>query len=178
MFGRQDVKCTDTILSEGGRAVIIAELPERREDLLNPTFGDYLKQWRKEAGLSMHALADKAQVSANYISIIENNKPHPVTGKPPEPSVHVVRRIAEACKIPEEVALRAAGFSASQDHAIIQFDERTGEMWVGESMTTLRPATQEEKQDELRKTLTHIEQAHQDVMRLVRALTQEKESPE
>jgi transcriptional regulator with XRE-family HTH domain len=73
-------------------------------------FGEHLHQWRKESGLSLRALADKADISPTYIDNLEKNKPHSVTGALPQPSRDVIKRIAAACGVPGDMALRAAGY--------------------------------------------------------------------
>ena len=59
------------------------------------TFGDLIKQYRTDHGISMASFAEKAGITKGYVSLLESNK-HPKTGKPIIPSVDVLKRIASA----------------------------------------------------------------------------------
>ena len=73
-------------------------------------FGENLFKWRKEAGLSLRALAEKADLSPTYIDNIEKNKPHSVSGALPSPSRASVVALSRACNVADDIALRAAGY--------------------------------------------------------------------
>jgi HTH-type transcriptional regulator, competence development regulator len=53
------------------------------------TFGKYIKELRKKAGLSQRDLAEKANIDFTYLSKIENGKMAP-------PSEDTIKKIAEA----------------------------------------------------------------------------------
>ncbi len=63
---------------------------------LMSAFGNELRRRRKKAKLSLDELADLSGVSKTYIANIENDKPHNVTGKRPEPGKEIVDRLAAA----------------------------------------------------------------------------------
>ena len=84
-------------------------ISESRENVM-PYFGEHLHRWRKEAGLSLRSLADKADVSPTYIDNIEKNKPHSVTGALPRPSREVVTRLGQECGVPKNIALQSSGY--------------------------------------------------------------------
>ena len=72
--------------------------------------GSYLRAQRKLADLSLRQLAEMAQVSNAYLSQIERGL-H-------QPSVKVLRSIADALKLPGESVLFEAGLiSATRDAA-------------------------------------------------------------
>ncbi len=59
------------------------------------TLGEYVKNYRKEHGLSMQAFGDRCGLSRAYISILEKGI-NPTTGKNFAPTVDTLNRIAEA----------------------------------------------------------------------------------
>jgi transcriptional regulator with XRE-family HTH domain len=79
----------------------------------NMTFGDYLLEKRKTRKLSQEDLAADAGLSRNYISVIERNQPHHITGAEPQPSRETVKRLAAALGVPDAEALNAAGYSGA-----------------------------------------------------------------
>lgn len=72
------------------------------------TFGEWLYEARKSARFSQDELATRANISKNYISRIERNGGHPVTGALPQPSREVVKSLAAALGKPVNEALDAA----------------------------------------------------------------------
>ncbi len=79
-------------------------------------FGEWLYDARRRAGLSQEKLAEKADVSKNYISIIERDHPHPVSGTLPSPSRKVIVALASALGEPEQIALQLAGYSSEETY--------------------------------------------------------------
>ena len=61
-------------------------------------FGRRVRDQRTRLGLSVRALASKAGISAAYVTSIEVGR-NPTTGKPPAPSIQVVRRLAAALEL-------------------------------------------------------------------------------
>ena len=75
--------------------------PDRDAEPRTHMLGTYLRAQRKLADLSLRQLADMAQVSNAYLSQIERGL-H-------QPSVKVLRSIADALKLPGETVLIEAG---------------------------------------------------------------------
>lgn len=98
--------------------VVCSELDTRVKEHM-PTFGQTLRQWRKEAGLSLRALAEKADMSTTYLDSLERDKPHPVTGAPPQPRRKMVIALAHALHISEGLALEAAGYTPDAPAAVL-----------------------------------------------------------
>lgn len=59
------------------------------------TLGQIIKAYRDERGLSQDAIAEKANLSKAYISVLERNK-NPKTGKPPVVTPKTINSIAGA----------------------------------------------------------------------------------
>ena len=59
------------------------------------TLGQIIKAYRDEHGLSQDAIAEKANLSKAYISVLERNK-NPKTGKPPVVTPKTINSIADA----------------------------------------------------------------------------------
>ena len=70
-------------------------------------FGEELKKYRKEHGLSLRALEERVGISFTYISYIENGK---------MPSPDVIIRLAKEMNMPLEKAL--AMTYGKQDHGV------------------------------------------------------------
>lgn len=87
-------------------------------------FGDWLLQVRKRGNLSQEKVAERAGLSKNYISIIERDKRHPVSGSLPLPSRETVISLAHAVNQPEHIALQMAGYAHEEIEAS-QSDEHT-----------------------------------------------------
>ena len=67
-------------------------------------FGRYMRQWRRQRGLSQLELANRADVTQRHISFIETGRSRPRSG--------VIHRVAEALEIPlreRNALLEAAG---------------------------------------------------------------------
>lgn len=70
------------------------------------TFGRYLKQWRRQRGLSQLELAVRADVSQRHVSFIESGRSRP--------RENVVHKVAEALDVPlrdRNILLEAAGLA-------------------------------------------------------------------
>lgn len=59
------------------------------------TLGQIIKEYREEHGLSQDAIAERANLSKAYISVLERNK-NPKTGKPPVVTPKTINSIAGA----------------------------------------------------------------------------------
>jgi transcriptional regulator with XRE-family HTH domain len=79
------------------------------------TFGEQLREKRKQARMTLDAVADGSGRSKTYIANLENNKPHPVSGAEPQPSREAVKDIAVAVNWNINEALRAAGYTPDID---------------------------------------------------------------
>lgn len=71
-------------------------------------FGKWLYEARKEIGLTQQELAERAEISATYISALEREEPNTRNGQPRMPSPDIVAKIAKAVKKPESEARQAA----------------------------------------------------------------------
>lgn len=63
------------------------------------TLSEYIKEFRENNGLSQRQLADMADLSNAYISMLEKNM-NPRTGQPVRPSMPAMRKLARAMGIP------------------------------------------------------------------------------
>ena len=73
-----------------------------------PAFGRYMKQWRRQRGLSQLDLAVRADVSQRHVSFIETGRSRP--------REDVVHKVAEALEVPlrdRNILLEAAGLAPS-----------------------------------------------------------------
>ena len=71
------------------------------------TFGRYMKQWRRQRGMSQLDLAVSADVSQRHVSFIETGRSRP--------RADIVHRVSEALEIPlrdRNILLEAAGLAA------------------------------------------------------------------
>jgi transcriptional regulator with XRE-family HTH domain len=91
-----------------------------REQLKN--LGEFIRNQRKSAQMSLRDLADATNVSNPYLSQIENGK-H-------QPSVRVLRSIALALNMSLETMLVAAG--------LLDIDDETGEPRIPDTATAIR----------------------------------------
>ena len=62
-------------------------------------FGEWLKEQRLNARLSLEELAERVGCSRNYLSVLERNTPHHKTGALPNPSPEILRGIATGLDI-------------------------------------------------------------------------------
>jgi transcriptional regulator with XRE-family HTH domain len=83
-------------------------------DLKPKTFGDWLKERRLSAHLSHQQVADRADASKAYISNIERNMPHSVSGALPRPSVEVVDKLCVAVGAPVAEGRLMAGYAPAE----------------------------------------------------------------
>ena len=84
----------------------IADVPMQKKW---PRFGDYLKHWREQAGITQPALAKATGTSKQNISNLERGQPHPVTGAIATPSVQLAVKLAKSLGRPIEEFLTEAG---------------------------------------------------------------------
>lgn len=62
------------------------------------TLGDYIKDYREQHGLSQRAFADLAEISNQYVSLLEKGVNN--DGKPLSPKMSMYSKISEAIGIP------------------------------------------------------------------------------
>lgn len=74
--------------------------------------GDYVKQYRKNHGLSMQAFGDQCGLSRAYISILEKGI-NPTTGKSFTPTLETLNKIARASNTTLDVLLEILDDSQS-----------------------------------------------------------------
>ncbi len=77
-------------------------------------FGRYMKQWRRQRGLSQLELAVRADVSQRHVSFIETGRSRP--------REDVVHKVAEALEVPlrdRNVLLEAAGLAPSYPEVLL-----------------------------------------------------------
>lgn len=72
------------------------------------TFGQWLKQKRKEKGLTQDELAKQVGVSLPYISKLERDQRHTESNARPQPKVGVVDKIAKSLGVPVQEARNKA----------------------------------------------------------------------
>jgi transcriptional regulator with XRE-family HTH domain len=75
------------------------------------TFGQWLFEKRREAGLTQPQLAESAGTSKQYVSNLERDAPHPLTGALPRPKVEIVDALARALGAPIAEARLSAGYA-------------------------------------------------------------------
>ena len=79
-----------------------------------PAFGRYMKQWRRQRGLSQLDLAVRAHVSQRHVSFIETGRSRPIED--------VVHKVAEALEVPirdRNILLEAAGLAPSYPEVLL-----------------------------------------------------------
>ena len=79
-----------------------------------PAFGRYVKQWRRQRGLSQLELAVRADLSQRHVSFIETGRSRP--------RAHVVHRVAEALDVPirdRNVLLESVGLAPSYPEVLL-----------------------------------------------------------
>lgn len=76
-----------------------------------PSFSEWLQKKRDERRMSQESVARAAGVSKQYISNLERNAPHPITGAPPMPTLRKVDAIADALQVSRAEARMAAGYA-------------------------------------------------------------------
>lgn len=75
------------------------------------TLGDWLRQHRKNKGLTQKQVADRAGVSFSYVSTLEREQAHSITAKAVQPRRDRVAALAKAVGGNIDEALKLAGFS-------------------------------------------------------------------
>ena len=78
---------------------------------MNKTFGKWLSAKREKAGLTQEGLAEAAGVSPSYISALEREEINTKDGKPRQPKVDKVEKIARALGVPVDEARAEAGYA-------------------------------------------------------------------
>lgn len=76
-------------------------------------FGEWLKHHRKQLRLTQRDLAERTGISFSYISTLEREQPHSITGKSIQPKRDVVESLARAVNGNVEEALHAAGYATT-----------------------------------------------------------------
>ncbi len=79
---------------------------------MKTTFGETLKQVRRDKSISQRELADKVGVDFSYISKIENDRL-------PPPSAETIIKICQILDIPNEVLLARSGKVSSEIKEVI-----------------------------------------------------------
>lgn len=122
------------------------------------TFGAWLRQRRKAAGMTLEELSEKAGCSTNYLSILERNKPHHQTGALPEPSYEIVESIALALPgSPVREALELAGYRMRMNSpAAIRVDTNEIVERDAEGHLSKRTGTKEEIQEAVRELFPEL----------------------
>ena len=75
-------------------------------------FARWLKAARVREGLTQEELGQRAGCSKSYISTLERNAPHSLTGEPIQPDDKLVDAIADALNEPRKTARLLAGYAA------------------------------------------------------------------
>lgn len=94
------------------------------------SFGTWLREKRKQARLTQDELSRKSGVSASYISTLEREQPHSVTGARLRPEPDKVRALAAALGQDPSEPLTIAGYAGDRhdqeilDGMFVSFDER------------------------------------------------------
>ena len=78
-------------------------------------FGQWLRKWRKQIGLTQQQLADSVGVTKSHISNIERGKSSSATSAPPKPSLKIIDKIALVLKRPIEEAREVAGYGLGEN---------------------------------------------------------------
>lgn len=85
-------------------------------------FGEWLRTNRKKHGWTQEDLHKKSGVSSSYISTLERNQPHSVTGASLRPEPDKVKALAEALGEDEAEALRIAGYASLDQPSLREID--------------------------------------------------------
>lgn len=75
------------------------------------SFGKWLYNQRKEARLTQGELARRAHISTSYVSTLEREQEHTVTGALPQPDREIVIDLAKVLNADIDEALLAAGYA-------------------------------------------------------------------
>lgn len=93
-------------------------------NLPSKTFGEQLRQRRKEKGWSQDELAERSGISKAYISTLERSQPHTITGALPRPYPDKIEKLANALdwnKI--EARNLALGLSSSNETNEVELND-------------------------------------------------------
>ena len=77
------------------------------------SFGDWVRDRRKELGLTQEQLGERARLKGAYISRIERGERHTTTNAPTKPSIEAVDRLGKALEVSPAEAREAAGYGLS-----------------------------------------------------------------
>lgn len=78
------------------------------------SFGEWLRQHRKKAKMTQQDVASRAGLSFSYISTLERNQPHSLTGNPILPIREKVILIARAVGGDVDEALELCGYTSGE----------------------------------------------------------------
>lgn len=96
----------------------------REEGLQTDRFGLWLRKRREAAGLTQDQLAERAGIGKQYLSKIENAKPHSTTGRAPAPTLETLDAIARALRVDLSDVLGALGLqTGARDVALPNEEE-------------------------------------------------------
>lgn len=84
------------------------------------TFGAWLLRHRKIAGLKQSDIATRAHISVSYVSTLEREQPHSITGEKIMPDRAKVAAIAKAVGGDENEALALCGYAPQNGDRIPQ----------------------------------------------------------
>ena len=93
--------------------LVVENVPETKNEKLI-LLGNLLEARRKGLGLSLRAVAEPVNVSAAYLSMLENGK-NPKTEKPSQPSVPVLVRLCNVLQVNILLPLKLAGYDVLAD---------------------------------------------------------------
>lgn len=77
-------------------------------------FGQWLRRHRTDLGLTLREVAERTGLSFSYISALERQQPHSITGKDITPTREKVVLLARAVQGNQDEALTAAGYAPSK----------------------------------------------------------------
>jgi len=78
---------------------------------MHKTLGPYLKEVRKERGLTLRSVEEKTGISNAYLSQLENQKIS-------DPSPRILHKLAECYQIPYEHLMELAGYPTPEETLI------------------------------------------------------------
>jgi len=120
-------------------------------------FGERLRLWRKDAGLTQEELAKRIGKTKSHISNIERAQPHPESGAPPRPSLEVVDKLARALGRTVTEMREAAGYGLPKREAILQEPGEDAEIFfLASDYKELKKLTPEEEQAEIRGVIRMV----------------------
>ncbi len=117
------------------------------------TFGKWLLRHRKQLGLNQGDVAKKADVSTSYVSTLEREQPHSLTGEKIQPDREKVIALAQAVNGNIDEALRLSGFDAVPKPVLRAFAREgslspNDEILIANMIETLKKQRLEEQQQQ------------------------------